>query len=148
MWDKEKMLVTSIFSLSHNVFKSLLSSRSLKVWIVWSRCKVFMNLLTPITTTNGSHYPLPLKLIRQSKAPSPFCEDGHNPLHQLVEAVKNPFAISQRRILSPSSNSTGGQMPFGENAEALNFLGRQKSLYHRRTISPLIGDHPFTDLSW
>ena len=33
MWEKEKMLVTSIFSFSHNVFKSLL----LKPGIVWER---------------------------------------------------------------------------------------------------------------
>ena len=37
--EKEKMLVTSIFSFSHIVFKRLLSWGSLKVGIVWLRVK-------------------------------------------------------------------------------------------------------------
>ena len=34
LWEKEKMLVTSIFSFSH-VYKKLLLPVSLKVWIMW-----------------------------------------------------------------------------------------------------------------
>ena len=43
MLEKEKMLVTSIFSFSHNVFKSYYPVLgSLKVVIVWSRVKLMM----------------------------------------------------------------------------------------------------------
>ena len=35
LWEKEKMLVTRIFSFSYNVLKRLLVSRLLKVGIVW-----------------------------------------------------------------------------------------------------------------
>ena len=36
LWEKEKMLVNSIFSLSHNVFKRLSFPGSLQGGIVWS----------------------------------------------------------------------------------------------------------------
>ena len=39
MWEKEKMLVTSIFSFSHNVFKKASNLGLLKVGIVWQRVK-------------------------------------------------------------------------------------------------------------
>ena len=39
MWEKEKMLVTSIFSFSHSVFNFFFWSRSLKLRIVWYRVK-------------------------------------------------------------------------------------------------------------
>ena len=38
--EKEKMLVTSIFSSSHNVFKTVCVTTSLKVGIVWERVKL------------------------------------------------------------------------------------------------------------